>query len=192
VVGKNVLRCVILTFKKIYYLYQKWADHRTFAQPVQNTLPENIVQEDTTIICITALLKSVGRSSGHYTANNPFWFKRNNQFHNFGSATAVDGLDDTFRPTYVPQQAPSEISQYSASPINRSLPTMNDASYRTGLTQNNIVKIQELKRLAYKYPHYCAIPDEAIKFAIYNSIIGDNTLLDQMLEQLRTIDVYQR
>jgi hypothetical protein len=133
-----------------------------------------------------------GRSSGQYTANNPFWFKRNNQLHNFGSATAADGLDDTFRPTYIPQQAPSEISQYSASPINRSLPTMNDASYRTGLTQDNIVKIQELKRLAYKYPHYCAIPDEAIKFAIYNSIIGDNTLLDQMLEQLRSVDAMNK
>jgi hypothetical protein len=69
---------------------------------------------------------------------------------------------------------------------------MDDPGNRTGLTQDNIVKIQELKRLAYKYPHYCAIPDGAIKLAIYNSINGDNTLLDQMLERLRSVDAMNK
>jgi hypothetical protein len=55
-----------------------------------------------------------GRSSGQYTPNNPFWYKRNN--HNFGSATVADSVDDTFQPIYMPQQAPLGISQYSASP----------------------------------------------------------------------------
>ena len=42
--------------------------------------------------------------------------------------------------------------------------------------------------LVYKYPQYHTNPDAIIRLAIYNSINGDNTLLDDKLEQLRTID----
>jgi hypothetical protein len=57
-----------------------------------------------------------------------------------------------------------------------------------GLSQDAIQKIQELKALMNKYPRYHANPDGIIRLAIYNSINGDYTLLDDKLEQLRTID----
>ena len=65
---------------------------------------------------------------------------------------------------------------------------MDDQRYVTGLSQETIQKIQELKRLMNKYPQYHTNPDGIIRLAIYNSINGDNTLLDDKLEQLRTID----
>ena len=70
----------------------------------------------------------------------------------------------------------------------RPMQIVDNPSYRTSLFQDNRVKIQELKRLMYKYPHYCVNPDGTIKLVIYNSIDGDNTLLDDKLEQLRSLD----
>ena len=61
-------------------------------------------------------------------------------------------------------------------------------SHVTGLSQGAVQKIQEFKVLMNKYPQYHTNPDAIIRLAIYNSINGDNTLLDQKLEQLRTID----
>jgi hypothetical protein len=50
-------------------------------------------------------------------------------------------------------------------------------------------EIQELKRLLYKYPQYQSNdPEEIVRLVVYNCINGDNTLLDDKLEQLRTID----
>jgi hypothetical protein len=72
-----------------------------------------------------------GRGSGWYAPNNPSWFNRNNQFHNFGPATVADSVGDTFEPRYYPQQTPLGTSQ---SPLHLPL-TMHDQSYRTGLSQ---------------------------------------------------------
>jgi hypothetical protein len=48
-------------------------------------------------------------------------------------------------------------------------------------------KYKNLK-LMNKYPRYHTNPDSIIRLAVYNSIKGDNTLLDDKLEQLRMID----
>jgi hypothetical protein len=40
-----------------------------------------------------------------------------------------------------------------------------------------------------KYPKYNMNPDGIIQWAIHSSINADNTFLDDMLEQLRTIDM---
>jgi hypothetical protein len=117
------------------------------------------------------------RTSGPYTTNNPHFDHKGVQF---GHATIPDSVANPFQPRYP--------SHYSASPMYPPMRTMDDPSSRTGLPWDNIVKIQELKRLVYKYPHYCANPDGTIKLAIYNSINGDYTLLDDKLEQLRSID----
>jgi hypothetical protein len=50
-----------------------------------------------------------------------------------------------------------------------------------------ILKIEELKRLVHKYPQYCTNPEGIVKLAIYNSIIGDDTL-DDRLEQFGMMD----
>jgi len=46
-------------------------------------------------------------------------------------------------------------------------------------------KKYELKALMNKYPRYHTNPDGIVRLAVYNSINGDNTLLDDKLEQLR-------
>jgi|SRR5215510_8889194 len=57
------------------------------------------------------------------------------------------------------------------------------------LSPETILKIEQLKRLVYKYPQYQNNdPDGITRWVIYNSINGDYTLLDTKLEQLRTID----
>jgi hypothetical protein len=132
-----------------------------------------------------------GRSLGQYMPNNPFWHKRANPYSNIGSRTVAESVGNSFQPRFMPQQAPSEISQYSASPIDRSLPTMNDGRYRTGLSAETKHKIDELTRLMNKYRQFHPNPNGIIKLAIHNCITGDNTLIDQKLDQLRTIDLYQ-
>jgi hypothetical protein len=117
--------------------------------------------------------------SGQYTPQNPLWIKRNIPYHDFGSATVADSIGDTFQPRYIPQQAPSTI---------RPPPHTMDDQRNGGLSLDAIQKIQELKALMNKYPRYHTNPDGIIRFAVYNSINGDNTLLDDKLEQLRTID----
>jgi hypothetical protein len=129
-----------------------------------------------------------GRSSGQYKPDNPFWYKHNNPYHNIGG-TVADSVGNTFQSRYIPQQAPSGTSQYYTSPIYRPMPSMDDQSYGTGLSQETKLKIEELKRLLYKYPQYQNNdPDEIVKWAIYCSSNDDNKFLDDKLEQLRTIE----
>ena len=129
---------------------------------------------------------SFGRSSGQYKPDNPFWYKRNNPYHNIGHATVADSVGDTFLPKYMPQQTPLGIPQYSASPIYPARQILDYQSYGTSLPQGAIQKIQELQRLVKKYPQYC--PDGLLQWIIISCNNGDNQLLEEKLEQLRTID----
>jgi len=127
-----------------------------------------------------------GRSSGQYKPDNPFWYKRYNQSHNFGPTTVTDTVGDPFQPRYFPQQAPLGTSQYSASPIYPAKQILDDQSYGTSLPQGAIQKIQDLQRLVKKYPQYC--PDHLLQWIIISYTNGDNQLLEEKLEQLRAID----
>jgi hypothetical protein len=117
--------------------------------------------------------------------DNPFWHKRTNPYLNLGSTTIADSAGDVFQPRYIPQQAPLGTSQYSTSPMYPSRQIM-DESYGTSLPRSAIQKIQELKVLVNKYPQYC--PDGLLQWIIISCVNGDNQLLDDKLEQLRTID----
>ena len=124
-----------------------------------------------------------GGSPGQYPSSQPFSYKDTNPYHNMESTTVSDNGWNTFQ--YGPQQAP----QYSASPIYPPTPMMDDRSHGRGLSPETILKIEQMKRLVYKYPQYQNNdPDGIIRWAIYNSSNGDNTLLDNKLEQLRVID----
>ena len=125
-----------------------------------------------------------GRSSGQYKPDNPFWYKHNNPYHNFGG-TVADSVNDAFQPRYLPQQASSGISQYGTNPMH----TIHDQSYGTGLSQDTIVKIDEIRRLMNKYPNYHMNPDGIIQWAIHSCLNGDNTFLDDKLEQLVPLTV---
>ena len=56
------------------------------------------------------------------------------------------------------------------------------------LSQETILKIEELKRLIYRYSQYQRNPGAFINCIVYYCNNGDNTLLDEKLEQLRGID----
>ncbi|MFZ0512341.1 MAG: hypothetical protein WAM14_12100 [Candidatus Nitrosopolaris sp.] len=56
------------------------------------------------------------------------------------------------------------------------------------LSQETILKIDELQRLLCKHPQYCTNPDAILKWAVQCSINGDNRFLDEKLVQLRSID----
>jgi hypothetical protein len=126
----------------------------------------------------------LGSSSYRYMANNPPLYNKSIQL---GHATVAD---TSFQPRYIHQQAPSGTSQYYTSPIYRPTTSMDDQSYGSGLSQDTIVKIGELKRLVNKYPQYLDNPDEIVKWAIYCSSNGDNKFLDEKLKQLRYLDSY--
>ena len=123
----------------------------------------------------------LGRSSDRYVANNPPLYSKSLQL---GHTTIADSIGEMFQPRYLPQQTPIGTS---SSTIRPPLHTM-DYQRNGGLSPDAIQKIQELKALMNKYPRYHTNPDSIIRLAVYNSIKGDKTLLDDKLEQLRTID----
>ena len=135
----------------------------------------------------------VDRSLGQHMANNPPVYSKSVQL---GHPTIADSVDNTFHPTFLPQQAVLGTSQDSANPTyppmdfaNPMYQHMPDGqTYGTGLSWGTVQKIQELKGLMNKYSAYHTNPDDIIRLAIYNSINRDDTLLDDKLEQLRTID----
>ena len=71
---------------------------------------------------------------------------------------------------------------------SQSMNTTDDEKTTTTLSQETRLKIAELKRLIYRYPQYHFNPDGVVKCVTYFSINGDNTILDEKLEQLRSID----
>jgi hypothetical protein len=114
--------------------------------------------------------------------SNPLY--PNNTYNNIGFATVTDSVGDSFQPRYIRQQAPVETSQYFTGPIHR---PSDDQNYGNDLSQKT--KLGELKRLVYKYPQFHNnSPDEIVRWAIYWSSNGDDTILDDLLEQLRSID----
>ena len=119
----------------------------------------------------------LGRSSGRNLGTYSPWHK-SNPYYSIGPATVAHSIGATFQPRYVPQQAP-----IGTPPLH----TM-DGQRNGGLSPDAIQKIQQLKAMMNKYPKYQTNPDGIIRLAVYNCINGDSTLLDDKLEQLRTID----
>jgi hypothetical protein len=128
----------------------------------------------------------LGESSGRRMGSNPFWHTPNNPYRNIGSATVANSIGDTFQPRHIPQQAPIGTSP---STIHPPLHTMDDQRNGPGLSQGTILKIEQLRRLLNKYPQYQNNdPDEIVRLVVFYCMNGDYTLLDDKLEQLRTID----
>jgi transposase-like protein len=147
----------------------------------------------------------VGRNSGRYRASDPSWYRRpsKKRIHNFGHATVTaDFMGDTFPPTGLQQQTPfqstpvptlpplyphyHDASMYTTVQTHQPIDRMNDRG------QETMPKIQELKRLMYKYPQCHSNPDVVIKCATLSSFNGDNTLLDEWLERFRTVDAISK
>jgi hypothetical protein len=99
-------------------------------------------------------------------------------------------LSPSIPPTAIQNQPPPDVSPYPTDPTFQSQPMniTDDEETTTTLSQETRLKIEELKRLVYKYPQYHYNPNAVIKWATYCSNDGDNTFLDEKLEQLRMID----
>jgi hypothetical protein len=157
---------------------------------------------------VTYLEYLVGRNSGRYRPSHPSLYRRRRgekRSHNFGHATTVaaDSMGDTFRhrglqgqyqhcPQH-PQQAQSHsISLPSLQPpvIQDVSPSKNTTNDHGILSQETILKIQELKGLVSKYSTHNAAA--VIQCVTYFTVNGDNTLLDEKLEELRSIDAINK
>jgi len=92
-------------------------------------------------------------------------------------------------PIAIQDQSPQDVLSYPTDPTfqSQSMNTTDDEETTT-LSQETILKIQELKRLIYRYSQYHRNPGAVINCIIYYCNDGDNTLLDEKLDQLRTID----
>jgi hypothetical protein len=87
------------------------------------------------------------------------------------------------------QDQPPDVSLYPTDRTfqTQSMNTTNDEETTT-LSRETILKIEELKRLIYRYSQYHHNPGAVINCIVYYCNNGDNTLLDEKLEQLRSID----
>ena len=79
------------------------------------------------------------------------------------------------------------VPWFSATFQSQSLNTTEDEE-KTTLSQETRLKIEELKRLIYRYSQYHRNPGAVINCIIYYCNNGDNILLDEKLEQLRMFD----
>jgi hypothetical protein len=148
----------------------------------------------------------VGRNSGRYHASDPSWYRRpsKRRIHNLSATVTADSMGDTIGPgclqretpfqsipttlslpsTFQPQ--PPDFSPYPNGRIPQPIDTRNNQGT---LSEETILKIQELKKLMYKYH---SNPDAFVKCATYYSTNGDNTLLDEWLERFRTFDAISK
>ena len=87
------------------------------------------------------------------------------------------------------QDQPPDVLPY---PTDRTFQSQSmnttDDEKTTTLSQETILKIEELKRLIYRYSQYHRNPGAVINCIVYYCNNGDNTLLDEKLEQLRMLD----
>ena len=150
----------------------------------------------------------VARKSGRYQASHPSWYRRSEKrIDRFGHATVTDSIGDAFRPRGLQQQTPLQstptlspppsqplypgASPYPTDQISQPIDTSNDEETTT-LSRETILKIEELERLIYRCSQYHHNPGAVINCIIYYCNNGDNTLLDEKLEQLRSIDAISK
>jgi hypothetical protein len=148
----------------------------------------------------------VGRNSGRYRPSHPSLYRKRpgeKRFHNFGHATTVtaNSMGDTFRHRglqgqydHYPenqQQSPSpSISLPSLAPpaIQDVSPSQNTTNNQRIVSPETILKIQELTRMVYSNPLYFPNPDAYLKSIIFFCNDGNNSFLDEKLEELRMIN----
>jgi hypothetical protein len=155
-----------------------------------------------------------GRKTGRYHASDPSMYrmrrgnKRNRQLVTAISADSMGAFPSRLQQQPLQQQETSTLSYHQLStfqsqpqPLHVS-PSPYVSPYTTGIPRisqpidrkedqgtQHLFKIQEFKRLAYKYhPN----PDVIIKCATLSSFNGDNTLLDEWLQRFRVIDAMSK
>ena len=87
------------------------------------------------------------------------------------------------------QPPPDVMSPYPNDPTFQSQPvSTSEDDQTTTLSQETRLKTAELKRLICRYSQYHRNPGAVVNCIVYYCNNGDNTLLEEKLEQLRTFD----
>ena len=156
---------------------------------------------------VTLLEYLVGRSSRRYRPSHPSLYrgrrreeKRIQGFGHVARVTVADSKGDIFRPgdadaSAIQSRPPSVSLPYPTATTEQQIPqtqpidtTMtNEGTLSLSLSQQTAPKIRELKKLMHRYPIF-PNPDMVIQCVTHFSINGDNTILDEKLEQLRWLD----
>jgi hypothetical protein len=92
--------------------------------------------------------------------------------------------------------SPAAIQDQPRDPTDRTFQSQStdttDDEETTTLSRETTLKIEELKRLMYRYPQYHRNPGAVISCIVYFCSNSDNTFLDEKLEQLRSIDAISK
>jgi hypothetical protein len=88
------------------------------------------------------------------------------------------------------QDQPPDVLPYPDRTFHSQYTSTTDDEQTATLSQETILKIEELKRLIYRYSQYHRNPGAVIGCVVYYCNSGDNTLLDEKLKQLRTFHTH--
>jgi hypothetical protein len=154
-----------------------------------------------------------GRNSGRYRPSRPSLYRRpsKKRIHRFGHAISADSMGD-FRPRGLQQQqtpfqsiqTPRALSLPSTSqaqpqpqgvlsyPPDRISEPIEKTNHQGPISQETLLKIQEVKRLVNQYPQDSGADAFVRRCATFYSINGDNTILDEMLQNLRMISNFRK
>jgi hypothetical protein len=140
---------------------------------------------------IVSLLEYLaGRNSGRYRLSYPSLYRRGRreERNTHAITVAADYMGDTYRqqdpsPSIALPSLPSPATQ-DVSPSQPTTTTNNQGI----LSQDTMLKIQELRSLLRSYPHFCPDVDAFIRSIIYFCNNGDRSFLDEKLEELRMIN----
>jgi hypothetical protein len=152
-----------------------------------------------------------GRNSGRYHASHPSWYRRRrskeNRIHNFGHAISADSMGN-FQHRVLQQQTPFQSTPRALSlpstsqpqpqpqgvlsyPTDRISEPIEKTNHQGPISQETLLKIQEVKKLVNQYPQDSGA-DAFVKCATFYSSNGDNTILDEMLQNLRMISNFRK
>lgn len=108
-----------------------------------------------------------------------------NSNREFGVATVADSVRDRFMPGKGLQEAPRG-NVYKHSHYSTTLKVGLAHTDHQLRAQENVLKLEELKRLAIKYQEYLRNPDGILELAVQCSNKGDTKYLDEGWRSITT------
>jgi hypothetical protein len=117
-----------------------------------------------------------------YQAPPPRTITPQNDFASISRRLAL--TDQIFQPQPIPQPRPEPIPPLQSQPTRITTAKKNE----WGLSSETILKLAELKSRLYRHSNTFPDFEIIIQGAKYFAMMGDNSFLEEKLEQLRSID----